>query len=422
MSNDQLLRDTITLLQHEFWTPIPRKSFTPRLHISPPVPGKIFVAAGMRRTGKTTYLRHLAQNLIAEGTQKESMLWVSFEDDRLERITEQTIGELVKTFYALYPENHSRTVHLFLDEIQVVPQWERTIRRLFDTKDIRIFLTGSSSALLSREIGTALRGRSLLSEVWPYSFREYLLALNHKFDPRCPPGSKPFDLQTEWLRRFLFSGGFPEVLSVDQTTRARTLQEYRDVVIFRDIVERYKVTNLSLLRYLVKSTLFQPGRSFAVHKFTNDCKSQGLAVSKNTVHEYLHYLESCYLVFPVSLYSDSLRKQQVNPKKLYAIDTGMASPIVSSEGRDIGHLFENLVYLDLRREGYEPFYYQTRSGYEVDFLAFHPSGKKRLIQVCFDTSHKETLDREMRALREAEEELQMRGELIDGGRYFRGCP
>jgi predicted AAA+ superfamily ATPase len=159
-----------------------------------------------------------------------------------------------------------------------------------------------------------------------------------------------------------------------------------------------------------------------VHKFTNDCKSQGLAVSKNTVHEYLHYLESCYLVFPVSLYSDSLRKQQVNPKKLYAIDTGMASPIVSSEGRDIGHLFENLVYLDLRREGYEPFYYQTRSGYEVDFLAFHPSGKKRLIQVCFDTSHKETLDREMRALREAEEELQMRGELIAGGRYFRGCP
>jgi predicted AAA+ superfamily ATPase len=416
------LRDTITLLQHEFWTPIPRDAFTPRLHIAPPISGKIFVASGMRRTGKTTYLRDLAQNLIAEGVPKESMLWVSFEDDRLDRLTEKSIGELVKTFYAMYPENHSRTVYLFFDEIQVVPQWERTIRRIFDTKDVRIFLTGSSSALLSKEIGTALRGRSLLSEVWPYSFREYLHALTHEFDRDCPPGTKPFDLQGEWLRQFLYSGGFPEVVRVDQTTRARILQEYRDVVIFRDIVERYQVSNLSLLRYLVKSTLFQPGRSFAVHKFTNDCKSQGFAVSKNTVHDYLDHLESCYLVFPVSLYSESLRRQQVNPKKLYAIDTGMASPIVTSEGKDVGHLFENLVYLDLRREGYEPFYYQTRSGYEVDFLAFHPSGKKRLIQVCFDISHRDTLEREMRALNEAEEELQMRGELVDSNSYFRVCP
>jgi predicted AAA+ superfamily ATPase len=127
-------------------------------------------------------------------------------------------------------------------------------------------------------------------------------------------------------------------------------------------------------------------------------------------------------VFPVSLYSESLRRQQVNPKKLYAIDTGMASPIVTSEGKDVGHLFENLVYLDLRREGYEPFYYQTRSGYEVEFLAFHPSGKKRLIQVCFDISHRDTLEREMRALNEAEEELQMRGELVDSNSYFRVCP
>ena len=136
----------------------------------PDAPGKIKVAIGMRRSGKTYFLYQQILKMLSDGLNKRRILYINFEDDRLLPLNEQKLAKLVDAFYGLYPENHDRKCYLFFDEIQTVENWPMVIRRLHDTKNAEIFLTGSSAKLLSKEIATNLRGRSLAIEIWPYSF------------------------------------------------------------------------------------------------------------------------------------------------------------------------------------------------------------------------------------------------------------
>lgn len=393
------------------------KGFVHRDAQFPDAPGKIKVAIGMRRVGKTYFLYQRILKMLEEGINKTSILYINFEDDRLLPLDEKKLANFVDDFYALYPENHDRKCYFFFDEIQNVSNWPLVIRRLHDTKNVEIFLTGSSAKLLSKEIATSLRGRSLAIEIWPYSFHEYMRA-NHISIDQSLYDKRTQDKLKLAFRDYLSTGGFPEVSSFEKDVRQMTLQDYLDVVIYRDIIERHDIKNPTLIKYMILSMIHNVGKPYAVNKFFNDVKSQGYSIGKDTLYEYADHIEDAYLAFSISLFDKSIRKIQTNPRKLYAIDPGMARALTLDYETDLGRLFENVVYLDLRRQGLIVNYYLTLERYEVDFLAQDRQGHKKLFQVVWEMQDLKTMEREKRALEAGMNELKIEGEIITLDSYL----
>ena len=377
---------------------IPR--VTPRSLALPSLPGKADVVVGMRRSGKTWFLYQQIGDLLAQGIDRSRLLYLNFEDERLLPLEMSDLSRIPEAFYRRFPASREHPCWFFFDEVQNVPGWEVFVRRLLDTEKVSLILTGSSARLLSREIATSLRGRSLATEILPFSFAE---ALRHEgVEPPAawPPGARARSLLEHRFERYLETGGFPEVQAIPRDLRVRVLQEYVDVVIFRDVVERHGVENLQALRYLERSLLASPAGRFSVSKLFNDLKSQGVKVGKDTLYENLAHLEDSFLLFTLPVASPSVRVRQVNPRKCYPVDPALSSALSFRASEDLGHLLETVVYLELRRRGRSLGYVMTRSGYEVDFLAEHTDGSRELIQVCADLGTASTRQREIRALEE----------------------
>jgi predicted AAA+ superfamily ATPase len=387
-------------------------SFTKRDIEVPWLGGKIDTIVGMRRSGKTWLLYQLISELMSKGMPKETLLYMNFEDDRLQPLRGADLQELVEVYFRRYPQNRESRCSLFFDEIQAVPEWERFIRRLLDTENVHICLTGSSARFLSREIATTLRGRSISTELFPFSFKEALRHAHIEETVSPQPGAKQRSLLENRFRAYLLEGGFPEVQGLETRHRVRILQEYLDVVILRDLIDRHRITNVMPVRYLIRHLLNAPATSFSVNKFYNDLKSQGIPCGKNTLHEYLEYLADTYLVFPINVHTRSARSRMVNPRKVYAIDTGLVQAYTRNVQPDWGHLLENFVFLELRRRGSLLEYYRTSSGREVDFFVTTLEGHNSLVQVALDITGAETRKREVGALSEAMEECGLREGLL----------
>ena len=236
----------------------PLPASTPR-RVSGPVhlPGKATAIVGMRRAGKTTFLHQLRRERLEAGTDRSRLPYVNFEDERLAGLTAEHLHPLVEHYYRRHPDARgSKTVTWCFDEIQVVPGWERFVRRLLDAEQVEVFVTGSSAALLSREIATALRGRAWEVLLHPFSFEE---ALRHQgITPPERPGFLSARERSALERAFLDYldvGGFPEVQGLDAATRRQLLRDYVDVAMLRDVVERHGVTNVAGLRWLVRHLL-----------------------------------------------------------------------------------------------------------------------------------------------------------------------
>ena len=376
------------------------------------MPNMIQVAIGMRRTGKTFMLFQEIRRLLDEGIPLTKILYVNLEDDRLLPLSHTGLAELLDAFYALYPHNHEEQCYFFLDEIQNVSDWAIVVRRFLDSKKVKIYLSGSSAKLLSKEIASSLRGRSFATEIWPYHFAEYLDAHHIKKPPKIL-NQRLQDKYKQHLTTYLIEGGFPSVQSVTAAERRKILQDYADTVVYRDIIERYRISNVTLIKYLVKTMLNNAAATYSPNKFYNDLKSQGFKVSKDTVYDYINHIEDAFLAFTVSLYSESLRKTQVNPKKIYAVDSGLVKAYSISSLDNLGRMFENQFYIYLRKNGHTVYYYKTSEGFEIDFFSHDSVGKPHLYQVVWDTYDSQTLAREYRALESAEKELGIAGELID---------
>lgn len=386
----------------------------------PDVPNMINVAIGIRRSGKTYLIYQKIRELIANGISLDQILFVNFEDDRLLPMTQQELGQLLDVFYTMYPENHELECYFFLDEIQNIDGWPLVVRRFYDSKKVKIFLTGSSAKLLSKEIATSLRGRSISTEVLPYNFLEYFKAQNIE-KPKPPIGKKITDQFYQHFKNYFSIGGFPAIQHLHENERRTILQGYVDTLAFRDIVERYKITNTTLIKYLIKTLINNVASPFAVHKFYKDIKSQGHKIGKDTVYKYMQYIEDSFLAFSIPIFSESIRKMQMNPKKIYIIDNGLVRANRLGISMQFGNLFENQIYLDLRRKGKKIRYYLTEDGYEVDFVVEDLDGSFELIQVVWDISDKKTLDREKRALLQAEKELGIKGRIITPQDYILDC-
>ncbi len=369
-------------------------------------PNKATTLIGMQRAGKTTFLHQLRRQRLERGISQERLPYINLEDERLAGFTLKDFSTLVEEYYRRFPSFRGReTVTWCFDEIQVTPGWERFVRRLLDTEKVEVFLTGSSASFLSREIATSMRGRAWEVRLFPFSFEEFL----HHHGLQVP--EPPFLLSTKEktrlqgaLLQYLEVGGFPEAQRLQPADRFQLLADYVDVAILRDVIERHEVANVTSLRWMVRRLLGSPGGHFSVEKFHRTLKSQGLAVSRDTLHGFLRYLEDCFLVRLTWVEADSERRRMVNPRKVHPVDPGLI-PVYDRSGKaNLGHALESVVRVELERRRAEIHYVKTREGYEVDMLARWPKGREELIQVAADLTDPETLEREVRALQAAGKE------------------
>ena len=368
----------------------------------PKIPNKAYAIIGMRRTGKTYFLYQTMQRWLEQGVDRSRLVYFNFEDERLSDMTLNDLHWISDEYFVMFPENRSDKVHFFFDEIQLVEGWEKYVRRLMDTENVQVYVSGSSAKMLSREIASSMRGRSVEAPIYPYSYREFLKAQNIDIPRSHLKINKQMRSMLEnQLQKYLTVGGFPEAQGLTPPDRHLLLQGYVNAVLFRDIVDRFNITNIGVLKKLIRHLLRNPGSPFTVNKFYNQLKSQGIRVAKTTLHEYLDHLQDAFLVRTIHIYTQSERKRMVNPVKPYVIDTGLAASYSLMREPDIGHLLENCVFMELCRRHAQTAYLNTPSGYEVDFVAVSLNGTVEAIQVSTDISEPVTRKRECRALYEA---------------------
>lgn len=385
------------------------------------VPGKAAVCIGVRRSGKSTYLFQIIRRLVDSGVSRTNILYLNFFDDRLHDLRSNNLGLIVDAYYSLYPEKkNAETVYCFFDEVQAVDGWEPFVDRLMRTENCEVYLTGSSARMLSKEIATQMRGRALSWEMFPFSFREYL-------DAKGVEGDGPLSTKKQLLIRKAFeqyweTGGFPEVVGLDRHLRIKTHQEYFQVILFRDLIERHDVSHPKAVSDLAHWLADNTASLYSINKLTGYLKSLGHKVHKTAVSEYLEWFEDAYFLFSVRIFDASLSRSQANPKKIYCIDHALVTSVSSGILINSGHHFENLVFVALRRLHPDIYYYRTRSGREVDFIIPDFAGasetgsarkpQKALLQACESLADPQTRKRELAALAEAMKELKLKTSTI----------
>lgn len=362
----------------------------PRELVLPIDTGKVVGLSGTRRSGKTFLLFDTMRRLVEEGVHRHRIVYLNFEDDRLQPVRAEELDLVLRALHELYPDVASEKTYLFLDEVQNVPGWERWIRRLLDTEDVGLFVTGSSSQLLMRDLSVAMRGRSITFEVFPLSFREYLSFRDVAVTPFSAVNESRIRAE---LLEYLMWGGFPEIVLAEEALRPLILEEYSSLMFFRDVVERYGVRNEKVMRTLLRYCFRNTASLLSVNKLYRDFKSMGLSLSKNTLHEYLGYLESAHLIFVLPKCEESLRKQEHNPKKLHVIDPGLVAAFKAYPQRDLGHKLETAVFLETRRRRRDLYYYAN--AHEIDLCDGDGS---LFINTCWNLEGGDTERRESAAM------------------------
>lgn len=353
--------------------------------------GKIVSLVGVRRSGKSSLFFEKIE-CLRKSIPKDRIVYINFEDDRIFPTRLQDLESLIVAYYELYPQNLDQKVYLFLDEIQNIENWEKFVRRVYDTQNIQLFITGSSSKLLSSEIATALRGRTLSYEVMPLSFGEFLRFKQIEVKQYSQRSQSHI---ANALELYLHNGGFPENVFLDSDSARKNLHEYSEMIIYKDLIERYALSNSFLLKYLLKHCFVNIATKVSINKLYNDFKSQGISLSKNTLYDYFSLLQEAFVIFGVSKKSESVKEEFVNPKKIYAIDVGFKNIMDHHPQKDMGRILENIVYLELRRGEKEPCYFEKKQ--EVDFYYEDRDGK-HLINVCLEMRSIDTRKRELEGL------------------------
>jgi uncharacterized protein len=362
----------------------------PRDFSLPTGTGKVVGLAGVRRSGKTFIFFAAIQRLVEQGVDRRCIVYLNFEDDRLHPIRAEELDLVLRCLHELYPETLHQRTYMFLDEVQNVEGWERWVRRIHDTEDIEVYITGSSSRLLTRDLSTSMRGRSITLEIFPLSFRE---VLDFRGIEAVPHSAENESIIRSELETYLAWGGFPEIVLAHETLRPLILEEYASLMFYRDVVERYGVRNERLMRELLRHCFRNTAGLINISKLHRDFGSLGFSVSKNTVFEYLSYLEDAFLVFFLPKQEQSLRKQAHNPRKLHVIDPGLVAAFKANPGRDVGHKLETSVFLEMRRKRKDLYYYIDNR--EVDLC---DGDGTFFINTCWSLADPETRRRESDAM------------------------
>lgn len=360
---------------------------------------EIIIITGVRRGGKSSLMRLISNDLIEKyDILQDNILYLNFEDERFTYFDINDFEQVYEIFLELYHPVGRK--YFFLDEIQNVKGWEKWLNRLYEFEDLKIFVTGSNATLLSSEIATALTGRNRQLIVYPFSFNEFLSLRNYSIT------EKDFYLREKRIEikrlfdEYLKLGGFPEVLKISDNT---LLEQYLKDIIYRDVIARYSIRNIKEIKEL---TLFLASNIGTIQSY-NNLREMINVKSLNTIKNYLEMLENVFLFFKIDLFSFSVKKQIYNPSKIYSVDSALSNAIAFKFSENIGHIYENIVFIELQRRNKEVFYWKSKRGREVDFVI--KSGLKidEAIQVCFSFTDKKTRDRELESLLSAKNELNV---------------
>lgn len=350
---------------------------------------------GPRKAGKTYFLYQLIQNLLKKGVNKNQIIYINFEDERLLPFKKEELDFILEAYFELNP-NQNKKIFFFFDEIQNIPFWPQYLRRLTE-KNHSIFITGSSSKLLSFEIATTLRGRTLPFFINPFSFEEFLRYKKIILEKNFSYQHQRFRIKKLFNEFFKF-GGLPQIFDFSDDLKLRYLQEYINLVIYKDILERYQIKNINFFKEFTRNLILETGNLFSLTAYFKALKNLGLSFSKNTLFQYLSYLEEINLIFMSPIFSKSKKSQVVNPRKIYSFDTGLYTALSFEEEK--GKLLETLVFLGFKRKGYQLFYFRKEK--EVDIIA--KQGEKIIpIQVCYSLKNQKTKEREINGLIEFNE-------------------
>ncbi len=331
---------------------------------------EIITLSGVRRSGKTTVFHQIISYL----KEPESCLLINFEDERLSKFSVEDFDTLLEIFFEL--TGTKKRVFLFFDEVQEINSWEKWVRRIYDEKrNIKIFVTGSSSSLLSSEFSSLLTGRNISFVIYPFSFSEYLSALSRiKFNnEKCETDTAVRAALRSHLENYIFNGGFP---AVSENFSIEILQQYFHDIIHRDIIRRFKIRDVRLIEELYIYLFTNISNLFTFNSLKNTFK-----IGIDTAKEYLSYGISAHLFYEHPFFSYSRKESYNKPRKLYGIDTGLRKAVSFTFSKDIGRMVENIVYLSLKRTTDSLYYFSDKN--EVDFVVKNHDQSLSLINVCY---------------------------------------
>jgi len=361
---------------------------------------KIQTVIGARRVGKTYLLFNKIKELEERGIERKQIVYLNFENPVLNGVSHKDIKEIVELHWSIFPEIINRKIYLFIDEPQSVPKWELAIRELNDDFNCRLFVTGSSSKLLSKEIATCLRGRLVTTTLLPLSFKEFLEFKDFKADVNKISTRSKARI-TNYFEEFLRFGGYPEIVfEKGSNEKLKIIKDYLDLTVYKDLVERYNLKNTRLIKWLIDSLMNSTAKEVSVSKLYLDLKSRGVKLSKNTLYEYFSVLEDSFFIFPLRKFDYSRRGEGFSIPKIYLGDVGFLN-LYSLE--NFGQRLENIVFLSLARQmNNSPLikvnYWKSAEGKEVDFIVSEGKKIKSAIQVCYSLLDDDTGERELNAL------------------------
>ena len=361
---------------------------------------EVVIITGPRRGGKSSLMKLICDDLIKKDRVPPSnILYLNFEDERF--IEFNAAGDFAQ-IYELFLQINKPTgrLYFFLDEIQNVIGWERWVNRLYENENIKIFLTGSNASLLSSEISTALTGRNRTITNFPFSFGEFLNFKNYRLQENDFYQTKKRAVIKSFFQEYLKLGGYPEIVKINDPT---LLEQYFKDIIYRDILPRYSIKKIKEIRELC---LFLTSNLGSIHSYSRLQNLIGVK-SLNTVKTYLEILEEVFLFFRINLFDYSIKRQIYNPSKIYIIDAALGNSISFKFSENIGHIYKNLVFLELKRRSKEIYYWKSKKGKEVDFLIKKGLNIEEAIQVSYNLNDKKTLDREIESLLIAKDEFKI---------------
>ena len=367
------------------------------------------VVVGARRCGKTYRLYQEIQRLQGRGVELDRMLYFNFEDERLRPYEPSLLADVLDTFYALHPAARTEGAYIFFDEIQEIPEWGAFLRRVVDTEKATVYVTGSSSKMLSSELKSEFRGRSLVRELFPLSFSEYVRYKTGSVPkPDAPLSSRDVTSLRHHLVGYLKRGGFIATLDQAPADAIQLLQEYASRTVAMDVVERFDIRNPRLASLFLTRCMASSGRELSVNKVYNEFKSRQIPVSRNTLSDLLAYYENAYLLFSVPEFTRSLADNTRSASKVYAADPAMFGAFSPAAVSDQGQRLETAVFNALRRRTPAArtgsvcrlLFKNGSRNHEVDFVAGDALLMQAydLVQVSVEMTNEKTREREIAAL------------------------
>ncbi len=359
---------------------------------------QIVVISGIRRCGKSSLLYIIREKL---NRPTGNCLYFNFDDERIASFEREDFNRLYQLHLELFQPESPSDVVFFFDEIQNTKGWEQFLSRMYE-RNIKIYITGSNATLLSSEIATSLTGRNLVVHLYPFSFKEYLRFMKTDYDLNMLTTGKKAEIKS-CFNEYIAFGGFPLVaLEKD----LNLIKAYYQDILYRDIIARYKISHTEELKQLSIYLMSNAGKLFS---YKTLLKITGIK-SLSTVKNYLEYFKSSYLLYYLKKYDYSVKKQIMNPQKVYSSDIAFCSQIGFRFSNDYGRMLENIVFLELKRRRSGIFYHKER--YECDFVCQYQSEISDAIQVSMDLSHPETEKREKKGLIEAMKKYKLSEGLI----------